>query len=63
MTGWQARHSNGNKSLLQKNWIYNCRVNRGTINVEMSHNIRKPMMHSFEWDTMLESIPKYNADL
>jgi hypothetical protein len=22
-------------SLLQKNWIYDCRVNRGTINVEM----------------------------
>jgi hypothetical protein len=34
----------------------------GTINVKMSHNIRICMMHSFEWD-MLESIPKYNADL
>jgi hypothetical protein len=46
----------------KKNWIYDCRVNRGTIDVEMSHNIRICMMHSFEWD-MLESIPKYNAFL
>jgi hypothetical protein len=29
MTGWQAWHSNWNKSLLQKkNWIHDCRVNR-----------------------------------
>jgi hypothetical protein len=46
----------------KKIWIYNCRLNRGTINVEMSHKIRIRMMHSFEWD-MLESIPEYNADL
>jgi len=32
----------------------------GTINVEMSHNIRIRMMHSFEWN-MLESIPEYNT--
>jgi hypothetical protein len=46
----------------KKNWIYKCRVDRGTIDVAMSHNIRVHMMHSFEWD-MLESIPEYNADL
>jgi hypothetical protein len=34
----------------------------GTIDVEMSHNMTKRMMHSFEWD-MLESIPEYSADL
>jgi hypothetical protein len=34
----------------------------GALSVEMSHNIRICMMHSFEWD-MLESIPHYNADL
>jgi hypothetical protein len=32
------------------------------MNVEMSHNIMKCIMHSFEWD-MLECIPEYNADL
>jgi hypothetical protein len=56
MRGWQARHSNWNKSHFWKNWIYHCRVNKGTINVEMSQNIRIHMMLSFEWD-MLEFIP------
>jgi hypothetical protein len=50
------------RAFCKKNWIYKCRVNRSTIDVEMSHNIRIHMMHSFEWD-MLECIPKYNADL
>jgi hypothetical protein len=61
MMGWQLRHSNWNKSLLREKldkWLQG----ENTINVEMSHNIRIRMMHSFEWD-MLESIPKYNADL
>jgi hypothetical protein len=46
----------------KKNGIYDCRVNRGTIDVEMSHNMKIQMMHSFEWN-MLEFIPVYNADL
>jgi hypothetical protein len=62
MTGCRLGIQIEMRAFCKKNWIYDCRMNRGTIDVEMSHNMRICMMHSFEWD-MLESIPEYNADL